>query len=322
MLGDVDENEIDACSARLFSRGEVKDVIILRAGSVKKENEEYVLLNLKIGNEKDKRVLIPFWCRHHWLLLEVFHNVATLYDSAPSDVVRREVNEWCTKRGLSLRVGRCPQQKRYSRECGIFVIGFLTLLAHKRDMRRGIVSLHHVRERLQRGEHPTVEMFEELCNTTLQGAGEKSDKWIAIHQKYERWAAERNLCFLLCAFLLACRCREEEGGKGKYVSEKSLLDMAMQCGVAMKEDRAEQSDVEGALLKMKELQLFAARILMPSEIHLMKIGEIAVIFKNFNEFDLPTNLERITTINHTPANWEIYDNGTSKHRTAGDHYDR
>ena len=123
---DVDEIEIDTNAAMIYDldRG---NVIIMKAGSVKSENEEYVRLNLGMGLQTKKKILLPFWCRHHWLLLVIDNNTATVYDSAPSDMVMKDVKKWCKERGVIVNEGRgiCPQQQRHSRECGIFTISFV-----------------------------------------------------------------------------------------------------------------------------------------------------------------------------------------------------
>lgn len=298
--------------------------IIMRAGSVKKENEEYTNLNIEMGKKTGKVILLPFWCKQHWLLLEIQNNKATIFDSAPSEMVFNEVKKWCRNKGIELneKRGTCPQQRRYSRECGIFTIGFILARVMRKEMIGGIVSLNEVRNKLANNEPPTTAVFHALFEDNMAGGGE-NDKWEMIHRKFESWAAGKNLCFLLCAMLLVNKARETENKKGLRISHRTLLTMAKKCNIDMTNDRAQQNDVETPLLRMKgDLQLMSTKILSLTEIENVKVGETAIILKNYDEMQLPSTFTIITGVMHIPTKWEIHKNDNGEfHRSArGGHY--
>jgi hypothetical protein len=73
------------------------------------------------------------WCLHHWMA-GVFeydgkNTSFTIYDSAPSHIVRTTVHQMMRRWWPALIVawGDVPQQRRYSEDCGIFTI--ITLVA-------------------------------------------------------------------------------------------------------------------------------------------------------------------------------------------------
>ena len=296
----------------------------MKAGSVKEENEEYVDLNLEMGRKRNVPVLMPFWCRHHWLLLRIMDRDVKVFDSAPSKLVKEDVERWCGKKGLrTVKMMKCPQQRRFSRECGVFVIGFMFALITDQAMGSGVVSLQETREQLEKREPPTTQMFAPLFNhTPLSGSGTK-DKWSTVHQMYERWAAGKNLCFMLCAALMMNRARESEGKRGVSINQSSLIGLAKECKIELDGDnRAQQSDVESAIMALKELKYFKTKIITIDDIKTMEVGEEAIVIKNFNEVTIPTYCEVKAAIRHEAVGWEVYRDSLQKlSRSArGGHY--
>lgn len=104
-----------------------------------------------MGKKTGKLILVQNNTGSYWR----FRTKATMFDSAPSDIVFNEVKKWCKGKGIDLTKERgiCPQQRRYSRECGIFIIGFILARALRRAMIGGIVSLQEVWNKLANKEH-------------------------------------------------------------------------------------------------------------------------------------------------------------------------
>lgn len=92
-------------------------------------------LKCSIGRILDRQAILlsPVWCLHHWMA-GVFeydgkNTRFTIYDSAPSHIVRTTVHQMMRRWWPALIVawGDVPQQRRYSEDCGIFTI--ITLVA-------------------------------------------------------------------------------------------------------------------------------------------------------------------------------------------------
>lgn len=67
--------------------------------------------------------LTVYFTRHHWVLLDIQNGVFHVYDSAVSRAVRQDITKLTQALSLPLPVWHtCPQQKRGSNECGLFVI--------------------------------------------------------------------------------------------------------------------------------------------------------------------------------------------------------
>jgi hypothetical protein len=123
----------------------------------RKSKEEFTKL-LQQGVLRWNKYFVPMHLRHHWILLEVRgdggHLHGDVFDSAPSAVVRKDVQKWL--KGILQEVRFIPsmRQKRSSNECGIFV------LANTIRLSRGLpvmtppmphtASLAHIRPKLAR----------------------------------------------------------------------------------------------------------------------------------------------------------------------------
>lgn len=82
--------------------------------------EESVVLCREATNQQGL-VVLPFWTRHHWLLVVAENGAVRFYDSAPSEPVRRDV---CRVWPGAVRVPTITQH-RGSMQCGLFVIAHL-----------------------------------------------------------------------------------------------------------------------------------------------------------------------------------------------------
>ena len=115
---------------------------------------------VRIKIKENGRVFIPLHIRHHWVLMvgtlkEDRSILATIYDSAPSTVVKRDIVKILTGLVSEFKFQHSMQQHRSSNECGVFLIANVCRLYHNLPAstpplpRRA--SLCHVRERLIHG---------------------------------------------------------------------------------------------------------------------------------------------------------------------------
>lgn len=307
-MGDLSEVEID----NALDRFKGHNFVILKAGSVKKENEMVVNNTIKESSREGRTVYMPFWSRHHWLACVIHDNIVKVFDSAPSQMVREDLDKWCTKRKLKAVFQRCPQQRRYSRECGIFVIGFIIGNIFQKEFRTGVISLEHLRSRLHEGEEPCVEMFENMF--ALNGGGEASTK--SLHDAHESFAAQRNLCFLLTAMCIIRRGMEEKGVRNKpSISEGALIETAKQLGYLKTNTIAEENDVEDALYKLAKKHTLP--IVPITEMERVPVGETVIVLKGDESINMPSVFRILAAAKFTSAHWanHISKDGTN-HRTA------
>ena len=322
-LGDLTEHEIDK-SLKHFE-GDGKKHLILEAGSVKNENHVRTLSVINRNEKSEKPIFMPFWCRHHWLTFEIRRRSVHVYDSAPSEAVRNDILKWCAQRNLQVKFEICPRQRRYSRECGIFVIGVIIGRIHGRKMIDRVVSLEHLRERMEKGERPNLEMFNDIYE--IQGGGQNEEILCIqeMHDRCEGFAAQRNLCFVLTAMCMVKKGCLLQGRKMQLeIDEPTIMYWAKTIGAIddSKTQAAEVNDIEDALMKMSEKGLSPIKIVTLNEVEDMEKGDVAFIMKGDEDIELPNTIDSVAAavFNTSKYNYHQAKDG-SWHRTAyGGHY--
>jgi hypothetical protein len=107
--------------------------------------------------------------------MELTEPTLTIYDSAPSESVRKAMHATISKwwEDLAVLWGYCPRQNRYSEDCGVFTV--VTLIAVAHNIR---INFHRaLPDNLRRilfEERVTINKLKEVTNllTAVQGAGE------------------------------------------------------------------------------------------------------------------------------------------------------
>lgn len=282
---------------------------------MKKEFEGMVTKTIETNKTKNKTIYMPFWCRSHWLTLQIKGKHAHVYDSAPSEVVRRDVEKWCKNKDLSASFEICPQQKRYSRECGLFVIGVIMGCVKGKTLKKGIVSLEEVRKKWSMGESPNVDMFKDMY--TIQGSG-PSESIQESHDRLESYAANKNLCFLLSALCLAKKGMEQRGENNtNAITRKTLELLTKSLRIKIKKGVAEMDDVEGALLKMINAGWCSVRLVPLSDIESIAVGEVAIVCKGDEIIPLPKYFNVIAATKFMSTDFNYFQASDGQwHRTA------
>ena len=107
------------------------------------------------------QVYVPIHIRHHWLVMRIQvdsrgEEVPVVYDSAASQVVRKDVKKWFKDITGKITFATCMQQLRSSNECGVFVIANVVRMVAGLEVDSPplprVANLAHLRDPFSRGE--------------------------------------------------------------------------------------------------------------------------------------------------------------------------
>ena len=133
----MSDGEIDNCikNIKIWNTLPAKIFYDFSLGTIEVQKLKKMIL------EKNKKgaVLFTVFVRHHWVAcIFISEREILLFDSAPSFIVRRDIERMFADLGFTnLFFLPCPKQRRYSNECGLFVI--VNLLAYRKNAKGGLV---------------------------------------------------------------------------------------------------------------------------------------------------------------------------------------
>ena len=130
----LSDGEIDNCikNIKIWNTLPAKIFYDFSLGTIEVQKLKKMIL------EKNKKgaVLFTVFVRHHWVAcIFISEREILLFDSAPSFIVRRDIERMFADLGFTnLFFLPCPKQRRYSNECGLFVI--VNLLAYRKNAKK------------------------------------------------------------------------------------------------------------------------------------------------------------------------------------------
>lgn len=234
--------EIDAVLSRfLYNNNKFH---LLHAVATFEEPRDEVAAKIKAAYPRT--VIAPFFIRHHWalLIINTTDNSTRAFDSAPSEIMRRDMRAFCEEIGVQPPAElEGPQQFRESNECGVFTIVNAMAFVWGVTLPHRLISLRHLRDSLVNNGTIKRDEIEAIAKHFSGGAFESQEQaraFLQTHDKLQQAAALENLCHELTASLVM---RALEGKDPRTLTLRELREKRAELGPA----RAGQEDMSETL---------------------------------------------------------------------------